>query len=178
MAEKQTVARPYAKAIFGLAQEQEQLDLWSESLRMLALITTDPKMSQLLTNPGMDRDQLIELITSITGAPLHAGAQNLLKVLAEHGRLSLLPEIATLFEHELAAVTGRLEAEVISATELNQAQRNKIAESLSKRFSRSVTLNCSVDASIIGGAIIRAGDIVIDGSVTARLEKLTAALSH
>jgi F-type H+-transporting ATPase subunit delta len=178
MAEKQTVARPYAKAVFDLAQEAGELESWSQSLTMLAAIASDSDMGELLSNPEVDRDKLIELITSIGGEQLNGGATSLLKVLAESDRMVLLPEIAELFEQEHATITGSLEAEVISATKLTETQRQNISAALSKRFDCIVTLDCKVDESIIGGAIIRAGDIVIDGSVTARLEKLAINLNH
>jgi F-type H+-transporting ATPase subunit delta len=176
MAEKTTVARPYAQAVFALAQEQGDLKGWSDSLQLLAQIVSDAEMAVMLNNPSVTDDQLVELFISICGEKLNESGVNLVKVLAEGGRLELLPEISVLYEVERANVEGTITAEVTSATELNDAQKSKIADALKSRFSRDVSLQCEVDETLLGGAIIRAGDVVIDGSVIGKLRKLSTQL--
>ena len=176
MAEKTTVARPYAQAVFALAQEQGDLKGWSNTMQLLAQITSDADMVLLLGNPEITTDQVVEVITSIGGEHFNEAGKNLVKVLAENGRLELLPEISMLFEIERANVEGTITAEVTSATELNDAQKQKIADALKSRLGRDISLECGIDESLLGGAIIRAGDVVIDGSVIGKLNKLTTQL--
>ncbi len=176
MAEKTTVARPYAQAVFALAQEQGDLKGWSELLQLLSQIVSDAEMSALQNNPSISDDQRIDIITSICGGSLTESGLNFVKVLVENDRLELLPEISTLFEAERANVEGTIIADVISATVLNDAQKQKIADALKARFGREITLECEIDESLLGGAVIRAGDVVIDGSVVGKLNKLSTRL--
>ncbi|MCW8828037.1 MAG: F0F1 ATP synthase subunit delta [Gammaproteobacteria bacterium] len=178
MAENITIARPYAQAIFSLAQEQGDLKGWSEMLQFAAAVAADEDMVAIIDSPRFDSDQLANLFIEICGEKLNAAGKNMIRVLAENDRLSVLPEVAELFEAERAAIEGTIVAEVTSATALNEAQQRSIADALKKRLGRDVTLECQIDESLLGGAIIRAGDVVIDGSVVAKLEKLTAALAH
>ncbi len=176
MAEKTTVARPYAQAVFALAQEQGDLKGWSDTLQLLAQILSDADVAVLLNNPSITDDQLVDLITAVGGENFNESGKNLVKVLAESGRLELLPEISVLYEVERANVEGTITAEVISATELSETQKSKIADALKSRFGRDVSLQCDVDETLLGGAIIRAGDVVIDGSVIGKLHKLSTQL--
>lgn len=178
MAENITIARPYAQAIFSLAQEQGDLKGWSEMLQFAAAVAADEEMVAVIDSPRFDSGQLADLFIEIGGDKLNDAGKNMIRVLAENDRLSVLPEVAELFEAERAAVEGTIVAEVTSATALNDAQKQSIAEALKKRLGRDVTLECQIDESLLGGAIIRAGDVVIDGSVVGKLEKLTSALAH
>ncbi len=178
MAENITIARPYAQAIFSLAQEQGDLKGWSDMLQFAAAVATDPEMVAVIDSPRFDNDQVADLFIDICGDKLSDAGKNMIRVLADNDRLSLLPEVAELYETERASVEGTIVAEVISATALNDAQQKNIAEALKKRLGRDVTLECKIDESLLGGAIIRAGDVVIDGSVVGKLEKLTSALAH
>lgn len=178
MAENITIARPYAQAIFSLAQEQGDLAGWSDMLQFAAAVADDAEMVAVIDSPRFDSDQLADLFIEICGDKLNDAGKNMIRVLAENDRLSVLPEVAELFEAERAAVEGTIVAEVTSATALNDAQQKSIAEALKKRLGRDVTLECQIDESLLGGAIIRAGDVVIDGSVVGKLEKLTSALAH
>ena len=176
MAEKTTVARPYAQAVFALAQEQSDLKGWSDTLQLLAQIVSDAEMAAMLDNPKVTVEQTTDVITAVCGDNINESGKNLVKVLAENDRLELLPEISTLYEVERASVEGTVNAVVTSATELNDAQKQKIADALKSRLGRDVSLECDIDESLLGGAIIRAGDVVIDGSVIGKLNKLTNQL--
>jgi F-type H+-transporting ATPase subunit delta len=178
MAETITIARPYAQAIFALAQEQGDLKGWSEMLQYAAAIASDPQMVALIDSPSYDNAQAGDLFIEVCGDKLNDAGKNMIHALADNDRLTALPEVAELFEAERAAVEGTIVAEVTSATTLNKAQEKSIAESLTKRLGREVTLECKIDESLLGGAIIRAGDVVIDGSVVGKLEKLATALAH
>lgn len=178
MAETITIARPYAKAIFDLAQEQGELARWSEMLEMTSLVVINEDMTALIDNPGFGKEQVVELILDICGDALNDTGKNMIRVLAENDRLKVLPEIADLYEEERAAAEGTIQAEVISATTLSDAQQQVISSALKSRFGREVTLECKTDESLVGGAVIRAGDLVIDGSVVGKLEKLASELMH
>jgi F-type H+-transporting ATPase subunit delta len=178
MAENITIARPYAQAIFSLAQEQGDLKGWSDILQFAATVAADPEMVAVIDSPRFDTNQMADLFIDICGDKLNDAGKNMIRVLADNDRLSLLPEVAELYEAERASVEGTIVAEVISASTLNDAQQKNIAEALKKRLGRDVTLECKIDESLLGGAIIRAGDVVIDGSVVGKLEKLTSALAH
>jgi F-type H+-transporting ATPase subunit delta len=178
MAEKTTIARPYAQATLALAKEQNALQQWSEMLQFASAVAADEEMAALIDSPKLSSEQLAGLFLDICGDKLNEHGKNMIRVLAENDRLDVLAEITELFEIERAQSEGTVEAQVVSAVELSDAQKSGITESLKKRLGRDVTLNCSVDAAIVGGAIIRAGDVVIDGSVTGKLEKLATALKH
>ncbi|MDH3355307.1 MAG: F0F1 ATP synthase subunit delta [Chromatiales bacterium] len=178
MAEKRTVARPYAQAVFALAQEQGELQSWSTMITLLGEAASDPQLAALLENLEQDSTKMVELLQSICGDAMVESGANMLKLLAENGRLPLLPEIAELFEEERAEVEKSVQANVVSATALSDAQQQQIIDALTKRLGKEVTLSNQVDDSLIGGAIIYAGDMVIDGSVANRLEKLTHSLVH
>jgi F-type H+-transporting ATPase subunit delta len=178
MAENITIARPYAQAIFSLAQEQGDLKGWSEMLQFAAAVAADAEMVAVIDSPRFDSNQIAELFIDVCGDKLSDAGKNMIRVLADNDRLVLLPEVAALYEVERAAVEGTVVAEVTSAVPLNDAQQKSIAEALTKRLGREVSLECNIDESLLGGAIIRAGDMVIDGSVVGKLEKLTSALAH
>lgn len=176
MAEITTIARPYAQAVFKLASERKELKRWSEMLGLAAAVAADPEMAKVIGNPRFSRSQVVDIFLGVCGERLDELGKNMIRVLADNGRLGLLPEIATLYEIERAQAEGTVEAEVISAMELTDSQKNALAAALKKRLGREVSLNVKVDGSLLGGAIIRAGDTVIDGSATGRLAKLGAEL--
>lgn len=178
MAEKTTIARPYAQAVFAIAREQGDLAGWSDMLGLAAAVASDPDMAAMIDSPRLPREQVVDIILDICGDKLNDTGRNMIRVLAENGRLTLLPEIAALYEIDRARAEGTLEAEVVSASELTGEQKAVIAEALKRRLGREVTLNCSVDASLLGGAVIRAGDLVIDGSAVSKLNRLASALLH
>jgi F-type H+-transporting ATPase subunit delta len=178
MAETITVARPYAQAAFMYATEQQALREWSGMLGLLAGVASDASMASLIESPELTETQLADLIVDICGDRLNAKGANFVRVLAANRRLELLPEIAALFEIQRQEAEGTIKAELVSAYPATDEQQARIVESLRKRLGKEIELSCSTDAGLLGGAIIRAGDLVIDGSVRGKLERLGSALSH
>lgn len=178
MAEKTTIARPYALAIFESAKEKGQMAKVTEALHIAAAAVSDPALASLIGNPGVTDDKITALLTDVCGDHASAEVGNFFKLLAEYNRLTVLPEIAGLFDSYRAEEESTVEAGVVSAVELSDAQKTEIVSGLKKRLGREVTLQCSIDESLVGGAIIRAGDLVIDGSITSQLNKLGQALSR
>ncbi|KAF0191772.1 MAG: F-type H+-transporting ATPase subunit delta [Gammaproteobacteria bacterium] len=178
MAEKSTLARPYAQAVFELAQSQRALPAWSEHLQRLALAVNDLNVRRLIVSPRVTDDQRVAIIAEVAGNRPGDKAVSLLRVLARNRRLGVLPEIAALYEKLRAEAERSMQAEVVSAFEITEEQKQRLAAALKKRLGREVSLTCRTDESLIGGAIVRAGDLVIDGSVTGKLGKLAVALSH
>lgn len=176
MAEVSTIARPYALAAFKQAKEEKKLAEWSEMIETLALVVSDPLMKGLIANPGIKRDQLADLIIDVGGKALSDTGKNFVRVLAEKNRLKYLPEARRIFEEERAESEGRSRVEVTSAFELNDAQKKKITNAMSKRLGTEVDLSLNVDGALIGGVVIRAGDLVIDASLRGRMNRLANTL--
>ncbi|ABM01850.1 F0F1 ATP synthase subunit delta [Shewanella amazonensis] len=175
MAELTTIARPYAKAAFDFAVEKQAVDSWAEMLGFAALVSENETMRPLLAG-SMASSALAKLFIDVCGEQLNEHGQNLIKVMAENGRLEVLPAVAQLFAEYRLEWAKEVEADVVSATELSDAQQQQIGVSLEKRLARKVKLNCSVDAGLIAGVIIKAGDLVIDGSVSGKLARLSDKL--
>ena len=178
MAELTTIARPYAQAVFRLASEKKRLKEWGETLSLLAGIVSVPEVRQLIGNPKISPEQLEELILSVAGERLDEAAKNLVRLLVENKRLAVLPEIAQIYDQLRAEAESRVDVQVTSAFELNRAQADKIAKVLEKRLGKAVDLSVGVDEALIGGVVIRAGDLVIDGSVAGELNRLAAVLAQ
>ena len=176
MAEVRTLARPYAQAVFNQASKDDSFDSWSETLSFLKQVTGNQSMEVLIGNPDIQRDQIISLYQELAKDSLNEKGINFLKVTAENGRLELIPEIADFYAEMQAERSGSIEALVISAFAVNATQKKSIAEALKKKFDCEVTIKTETDKSLIGGIIIRAGDVVIDGSVKTELEKITHSL--
>ncbi len=178
MAELTTLARPYAKAVFGLTGDDKSRAAWSERLAALAEVVAHEEVRDLLGNPRVETEQLVALVTAAAGKALDGEGENLVRLLAANRRLTLVAEIAAIYERLRAEAEGIVDVEVISAQPLEKAQQDKIAAALGKRLGREVRLHCREDESVVGGAVIRAGDLVIDGSVRGQLERLSGALVH
>lgn len=178
MTERSTLARPYAEAAFQFASERKALGAWSEMLQLAAAVAGDPQMAALADNPRLPRTEFIAFFLDVCGKKLDAEAGNFLRVLHENRRLVLLPEIARLYDELRAEAESRVEAEVASAFEIGDAQLKSIAAALRKRFGRDVTLTTRIDPSLVGGVVIRAGDLVIDGSVRGQLHALATHLTR
>jgi F-type H+-transporting ATPase subunit delta len=172
------LARPYARAVFQRAQEHDALGGWSETLELLSAIAGDERVARVLRAPRVPAERRAELIRSIAGKHLDESGDNFVRLLAANGRLPLLPEIRDQFEALRAEAEGRIDARVISAGKLDDKQQKRIADALKKRFEREVRLHCETDESLLGGAIIRAGDRVIDGSLRGRLQRLGSRLAR
>jgi F-type H+-transporting ATPase subunit delta len=175
MPEKSTIARPYAKAAFAAAGGR--LSEWSGALRRAAAVVTDARVAALLDNPRVTSEQLAELICSIADRDLDAAGRNFIRVLADNHRLECLPEVAARFDDLKAEAEGTIEVDVTSATPLTDAQRRSLTSALERRLRRTVRLHCALDPTLIGGARVRAGDLVIDGSLRSRLERIAHQLT-
>jgi F-type H+-transporting ATPase subunit delta len=178
MAEILTIARPYAQAAFLFAGSQQAMKEWSGMLEFLAAVAADPEMAGLIENPRLTETQLAALFVRIGGDRLDEKCHNFIRLLAENRRLKLLPEIAALFEIQRREAEKSVRAELITAFPATEAQKASVAAALKQRLGREIELECTTDASLLGGAVIRAGDLVIDGSVRGKLERLGNALSH
>lgn len=174
MQERTTIARPYAQAAFEFAVEQGVLEEWSEAIHLLGLMISDPQMHNAINDPKVSNEKLVELVNSIAGDTFNsAEIKNFIKVLVENERLQFAPEMARLFEDLVAEKKGIAEVSVISAHGLSDDETSNIAATMKKRLGKEVEINSSVDESLIGGAIIRVGDMMIDASVRGRLQTLT-----
>lgn len=176
MAEPSTVARPYAEAAFGLAVEAGALAKWSEILAALALVGADERVRAAVADPNLTEAQVAGLFIAILSGRLTGDAENFVRVLAENGRLGLLPEIRAQFEALKNEHEGVLEAEVHAAFELSGAQLADLAQRLEKKTGRKVRTKVKIDKDLIAGVRVVLGDKVIDGSARAQLGALETAL--
>lgn len=179
MSDSTTIARPYAKAIFEQALEQNKLAEWSDYLTILTHAILNPLAVDFIANPASTDEQKIELLKSICSAQIkdNESLSHLVTLLIMNKRVMLIPEIKVLYEIHRAEQEKILEVDVMSFSALSPAQQNKLVESLSKRLNRKVSLKISIDPSLLGGAVIQAGDLVIDGSVRGKLNKLGTSLA-
>jgi F-type H+-transporting ATPase subunit delta len=175
MSELTTIARPYAKAAFDFAAEKGALDQWSQMLTFAAEVTRNKEMAELLSG-SVSSEKASEIFIAVCGEQFDEFGQNLIKVMAENGRLRAFPEVCEEFlvlkqEHE-----KEMDVDVVSATKLTKKQLTDISSKLEQRLERKVNLNCSVDETLLGGVVIRAGDLVIDNSTRGQLGRLSDAL--
>ena len=177
MAERATIARPYAKAAFAAAREQGRLAEWSRWLGNAREVVLSGEFRLLESSPGVSAAQLEDLIAGICGADLDAQGRTLLGLLTENGRLDFLPEIASQFQVLEAEAQNVADVEIVSATTLGDEQKARLAAALRTRLRRDVRLQCSVDPELIGGAVVRSGDLLIDGSLKGKLERLETELT-
>jgi len=182
MSDFETAAHPYSKAIFELAAETKSLAEWSEVLQLAALVASNDEMQAAIASPSILDSQLselfIEVMSSAEGAPeINQQTKNMVKLLAENGRLPALPAIAAGFEELKQQAEGTVEVKVTSARKLTAKQEKEMAKNLKQRLGKEINISSEIDQSLIAGAIIQAGDLVIDGSARGRLNKLTSALN-
>ena len=172
-----TLARPYAKAAFELARTDDNLAAWDELLVATSAVTADEGMSKWLQSPHSNAEKAVEIIVEAIGGDVDLRFHGYLGVLADNDRLSLCGEISRLFQQLRADAEKRLQVRVVSAVGLQDAQIERIKSALTKRFDRDITLENKIDSGVLGGAIIYAGDQVIDGSLLGRLKRLEASLN-
>ena len=177
MAELSTLARPYAKAAFEYAVAAGDLASWSTQLATAAAVAQAENMVMVLTSPSLTSEQQAQSFIDVCGDALNANAQNFVKVLAENKRLSLMPQVSVLFDEFKANREKSVEVEVSTAFELDASVQEKLATALSGKLEREVNLNAVVDKDLIGGVFVRAADVVIDGSIRGRLNKLAEAMN-
>lgn len=177
MSELTTAARPYARAVFEMANEAGELTKWSETLGFMSAVISNEEVVALLSKPEMAKQAGADAFIKLCDGKLDDGSQNLVKMLAENNRLVLLPEMSTIYEVLKDEAEGSIEAQVTAAKKLTKAEEDSISQALKKRLGRDVKLKVSVDETLLGGAIIQAGDLVIDGSLRGRLSKMTSAMS-
>jgi F-type H+-transporting ATPase subunit delta len=171
-----TIARPYAHAAFEYALEKNALAAWEGMLHSAASMVQNKQIALLLNNPDITTKQWIELFFDVLAPILDVEKKNFLHLLAEHKRLPILPDVAMLFANYRREHEKSVDVEVRSAVALDSLYQQKLVESLAKRLQRKVSLQCSLDPSLIGGIIVRAGDTVIDGSVRGKLNRLLESL--
>lgn len=178
MADRATIARPYARAAFAFARDAKDFAAWSKLLRSVAEAAGDPRVARLIGHPQVTDDKLVELFDSVSGKATGKAGRNFLSMLAENKRLALLPEISAQFEVLRAEVENVVDVEVIAAREIAAPQQKRLKEALKRRLGRDVRMHTRIDDTLIGGAIVRAGDLVIDGSLRGRLARLGLALTN
>jgi F-type H+-transporting ATPase subunit delta len=176
MADLSTIARPYAKAVFDLARESGSYKAWSEALAAIAELVSDQKIAALIRNPALSRAELSEVLSKGLAGKLPADALGLLRLLVDNGRLAAAPALAEQFDHLRAEAEARVDVEITSAAAVDKAQQDQLSAAVRKRLDRDVAITWSTDPALIAGALIRAGDLVIDGSVRGELERLQTAL--
>jgi len=175
MSELTTVARPYAKAAFDYAVEANAVDAWLEMLVFAAEVSKDATIESYLSG-GASVEQARDIFINVCGEQLNSNGQNLIKVMAENQRLLVLPQVLVQFSELKAEYEQEIAVDVKSAVKLKAADKKAISAALEKRLARKVKLNCSVDKKIVSGVIIKAGDMVIDGSVRGKLNRLASTL--
>ena len=171
-----TIARPYAEAVFERAKEVGQLDAWSQALGLLTAVVADPLLTAQIANPNVPRERIRDIVLDVCGDDLPPEAANLLRLLAENGRLAALSEITRLFEAKRTADQGVRHVLIRSAFNITKAEQKAVVSALEKRFGGKVDISVETDSSLIGGIEIRAGDLVIDDSVRGKLQQLAQAL--
>lgn len=176
-ADKSTIARPYARAAFEEAKATNRLAQWSQALQVGAAVVQDARVESLLGNPQVTPAQLAQLIIDVAGPGLEEHGRNFVQTLAENRRLAYLPEISSHFEELKDAEEGVVDVTVTSAAPLDDEQRRTLSQALTKKLKREVRLHCETDPQLIGGAVLRAGDLVIDGSLRARLDRIAYELT-
>jgi len=174
-----TLARPYAKAAFSLAKDSGQaLASWQNMLGLASGFAADERVSGILENPLVSPKQAVQLLIDLAGDGFDERFRAFITVVGESRRLSLLPEISVLFNKLKQAAEQRLQVRVVAARALDEDQAERMSAALARRFNCAIDLESEIDPSVLGGAVIYAGDQVIDGSLRGRLNKLSNALSR
>lgn len=178
MADVRTMARPYARAVFDIAQQAGALEAWSNGLAAVAAIVADADVSRIIGNPVVSDAQLADSIIGMAQADLPEHGADYVRLLVENDRLLLAPAIANQYEALRAAAEQRVDVVVTSAVEFSKQQKQALAESLKQRLNATVELSFEQDEAIIGGAVIRAGDLVIDRSLRTQLSRMQQSLAQ
>jgi F-type H+-transporting ATPase subunit delta len=177
MAELSTLARPYAKAAFEYARDHNALEEWSAQLATCAAVAADDVVKTVLENPSLTNEQQAATLNDVCGDSTGTEVKSFVCILSSNKRIALLPEIQAQFELFKANQEKSVDVEVISAFDLDDATVTKLSEALGKKLERDVKVSTATDQDLLGGVLIRAGDLVIDGSVRGRLNKLAEAMN-
>jgi F-type H+-transporting ATPase subunit delta len=172
----QTLARPYAKAAFEFASAAGRIDAWSGMFSLAAVAVEVPQVAELLKNPRLTSESKVQTLVQLLGSDIDEAFRNFVSTLGDNDRLDVLPTIRELFEELKAEAEKTLDVEVQTAFELTPAQLQTLAAALSKRLDRTVNPQQVVNPALIGGVVIRAGDVVVDGSVRGKLSQLAESL--
>ena len=176
MSELATLARPYAAAVFKRAKETKSSEKWSKTLAFLASILSDQSLAVFVNNPKVSNEQLSGLMLDVSEGQVDTEGANFLKLLVQNRRLNLVPHIAKIFEEYKAEDEGYLDVDVYVAYQFSKEAKQDFASKLAKRLGKKVNMNVTVDKSLIGGVLVRAGDKVIDGSIKGQLQHMQKAL--
>ena len=175
MSELTTIARPYAKAAFDFAIEANAIESWLEMLVFAAEVASDATINEYLSGSA-SVEQAQDIFLKVCDVQLDSNGQNLIKVMAENQRLLVLPQVVTQFRELKAEQEKTLSVDVTSAVKLTAEQETTLCAALEKRLARKVKLNCNIDANVVSGLVIKAGDMVIDGSVRGKLNRLATTM--
>ncbi len=183
MAEQTGIARPYAEAVFQLARESGRLGGWSDALHASAVAVADADVARLIDSPKTDTAEVAMVIAGVAreaaaGALDASQVENLLRLLAENGRLTALAEIAALFDKLKSDVENSIDVVLTAAAPVDGTQQARITEALKRRFGREINLHFKLDENLIGGARLQADDLVIDGSIRTGLDKMASSLTN
>lgn len=178
MAESQTLARPYAEAAYGLAREQGSVAAWADQLSALVAITTEPQVAELINNPSTPTEVVASVVNTIGSTVLTDSAKRLVETMAANRRLSVIADAKTQFDALRAENEGRIQASVTSAVALSSEQQAALKTALDAKWSANVEVTFNVDSTLVGGAVIKAHDWVIDGSIASQLNKLSAVIAQ
>ncbi|MBN1684377.1 MAG: F0F1 ATP synthase subunit delta [Gammaproteobacteria bacterium] len=171
-----TTARPYANAAFDFAAKNQQIEEWQQWLQTAAVIATHPQVKNTLKNPQIPAKNIVDLFIDVLGKKSSDAIRNFIQLLAHYRRLNVLPEIANLFDQARAAYEKILPVAITSTFELTQQQEETLKKALENRFKKTIHLHKTIDKTLLGGAIIRVGNWVLDGSGLTKLKRLKACL--
>ena len=178
MTEPSTLARPYARAAFACARQQQMLPAWSTMLAAAAAVAQEPQVVRQLAAPGLSAPDKADVLITLCGDALDQGGRNFLHILAENGRLVLLADVARLFEQLKAAAEREAMVEITSAMPLEEEMTQRLSRALGVRLGQTVNVSVRIDESLLGGAVVRVGDEVMDGSVRGRLQRLAETVNN
>lgn len=178
MTELSTLARPYAEALFEIAKETRDFEIWSQNLAFLTALIQEPSMEKIIVNPRIDKATLTRLLLDICDEHTSQEVKNLIKLLVENHRLPIISHMATQFEELKAQYQGTVKVQIISSYPVSPQQQKEVETTMGKRLGKAVDVNIILDETLVGGWVIRAGDEVVDLSIKGRLEQLATELRH
>lgn len=176
MSELSTLARPYAAAVFKRASESGSAEQWAQMLGFIAAVVKDNGIATIIENPKVSQERLIQLLLDICQGQLNQEGENFLKLLVQNDRLTLAPQISSLYETHKADAEGYVDVDVTTAYAFTKDEQKKFTSALEKTLAKKVRINVSVDKALIGGFLAKAGDRVIDGSIKGRLQHMQKTL--